>query len=145
MLKWDSPTLHELLVKAYPYKVNQGILAGSKLTANIYVDDVLGTAVFKENMIRLLAAIIEAIFMVCGRPDMAICQCPLSLEKWHELIVGPKQIVLGLVADTSKMTFGITDKYLDQVRLLLSQWDRNQRFFKVHDMQKLVGKLAQLG
>jgi hypothetical protein len=76
---------------------------------------------------------------------MAVCQCPLSLEKWHELIVGPKHIVLGLVVDTSKMTVGITDEYLDQVRFLLSQWDRNQRFFKVHSMQKLVGKIAQLG
>jgi hypothetical protein len=145
MPKWDSPTLQELLIKAYPCKVNQGILVGSKLTANIYVDDILGAAAFKENMIRLLAAIIEAIFTVCGRPDMAVCQCPFLLEKWHELIVGPKQIILGLVVDTSKMTVGITDKYLDQVRLLLSQWDRNRRFFKVHDMQKLVGKLAQLG
>jgi hypothetical protein len=48
MLKWDNPTLHELLVKAYSCKVNQGILAGSELTANIYVDDVLGAAAFKE-------------------------------------------------------------------------------------------------
>jgi hypothetical protein len=61
---------------------------------------------------------------------MAVCQCPLSFEKWHELIVGPKQIIFGLVIDTSKMTVGITDEYLDQVRLLLSQWDRNRRFLK---------------
>jgi hypothetical protein len=137
MPKWDSPTLQELLVKAFPCKVNQGILVGSKLTANIYVDDILGAATFKETMIRLLAAIIKAIFTECGRPNMAVCQCPLLLEKWHELIVGPKQIILGLVIDTSKMTVGITDEYLDQVRLLLSQWDRNWRFFKVHDMQNL--------
>ncbi len=87
MLKWNSPTLHELLVKAYPCEVNQGILAGSKLTANIYIDDILGAAAFKENMIRLLAAIIEAIFTVCKRPDMAVRQCPSLLEKWHESIV----------------------------------------------------------
>ncbi len=110
ILKWDSPTLQELLVKAYPCEVNQGILVGSELTANINVDDVLGATAFKENMIRLLAAIIEAIFTVCGRPDMAVCQCPLSLEKWHELIVGPKQIILSLVVDTSKITVGITDE-----------------------------------
>jgi hypothetical protein len=139
------PTLQELLVKAYPCKVNQGILVGSKLTANIYIDNILGAATFKENMIRLLAAIIKSIFTVCGRPDMAVRQCPLLLEKWHELIVGPKQIIPGLVVDMSKMTVGFTDEYLDQVWLLLSQWDRNWRFFKVHDMQKLVGKLAQLG
>ncbi len=120
MLKWDNPTLHELLIKAYPCKVNQGIQVGSEFTANIYVDDILGAAAFKENMNMLLAARIEPIFTVCGRPDMTVCQCPLSLlEKWHELIVGPKQIVLGLVVDMSKMTVGITDEYLDQVWLLL--------------------------
>ena len=46
MLKWDNPTLQELLIKAYPCEVNQGILFGSKLTANIYVDDILGAATF---------------------------------------------------------------------------------------------------
>ncbi len=83
--------------------------------------------------------------MVCGRPDVAICQCPLSFEKWHELIVGPRQIVLGLVVDTTKMTVVITPEYLQQVRDLLSNWDSKKRFFKVGDMQKQVGKLARLG
>jgi hypothetical protein len=83
--------------------------------------------------------------MVCGRPDVAIRQCPLSLEKWHELIVGPRQIMLGLVVDTTKMTVGIMPEYLQQVRDLLSNWDSKKRFFKVGDMQKLVRKQARLG
>jgi hypothetical protein len=29
--------------------------------------------------------------------------------------------------------------------VLLDQWDPNERFFKVNDMQELVGKLARLG
>jgi hypothetical protein len=66
-------------------------------------------------MERLLAATIKAIFIVCGRPDISICQCPLSMEKWLELIVGPRQIVLGLVVDTNKMTVGITEDYIQQV------------------------------
>jgi len=145
MIKWENPTLQEFLVRAYPCEVNRGIPVRSELTANIYVDDILGAAAFKSNMTRLLAAIIEAIFTVCGEPDVTVRQCPLSLEKWLELVVGPKQIVLGLVVDTNKMTVGITDEYMVQVRLLLSKWDRNRRLFKVHDMQKLVGKLARLG
>jgi hypothetical protein len=96
-------------------------------------------------MERLLAAIIEAIFIVCGRPDISICQCPLLMEKWLELIVGPKQIVLGLVVDTNKMTVGITGDYIQQVRALLNLWDPNHRTFWVNKMQKLVGKLACLG
>ena len=73
------------------------------MTANIYVDDILTAAARRENMTKILAAIIEAIFTVCGTPDTAVRQCPLSLEKWHELIVGPRQIVLGLVMDTNTM------------------------------------------
>ena len=66
-------------------------------------------------MLRLLAAVIKAIFAVCSIPDIAVKQCPLSLEKWFELIVGPIQIVLGLVIDTNKLTVGITDDYIKKV------------------------------
>jgi hypothetical protein len=115
------------------------------MTANIYVDDILAAAAFQDNMTRLLVAVIEAIFSVCGIPNTAVQQCPLSLEKWHKLIVGPRQIVLGLVVDTNKMTVNITNEYIKKVRVLLGLWDPNKRFFKVKDMQKLVGKLASLG
>ena len=117
----------------------------SASTHNIYVDDILAAAAFKENMTRLLAAIIEAIFLVCGLPDIAVRQCPLSLEKWFELIVGPRQIVLGLLVDTDKMTVSLTDEYIQQIRNLLDLWDPDRRTFKVGDMQKLVEKLACLG
>jgi hypothetical protein len=43
------------------------------------------------------------------------------------------------------MTVGITDEYIDRVRELLQLWNSDRRFFKVNNMQKLVGKLAQLG
>jgi hypothetical protein len=46
---------------------------------------------------------------------------------------------------TNKLTVGITDEYIKKLRVLLDQWDPNKRFFKVNDMQKLVGKLARLG
>ena len=57
------------------------------LEAHIYVDDILALAVGKQNILRLLAAIIEAIFTVCGHPMIEVCQCPLSLKKWEELVV----------------------------------------------------------
>jgi hypothetical protein len=115
------------------------------MTANIYIDDILAAAALQENMLKLLAAIIEAIFLVCGKPNIAVRQCPLSLEKWFELIVGMRQIVLGLIVDTNKMTVGMTDEYIQQCRNLLNLWDQDQRFFKVGNMQKLAGRLARLG
>jgi hypothetical protein len=47
------------------------------------------------------------------------------MEKWLKLIVGPKQIVLGLVVDTNKMTVSITKDYIQQVQTLLNLWDPN--------------------
>ena len=85
------------------------------MTANIYFDDILAAAARQENMTRLLMAVIKAIFTVCGTPDTAVQQCPLSLKKWHKLIVGPRQIVLGLVVDTNTMMVGIMDEYIHKV------------------------------
>ena len=39
------------------------------LETNIYVNDILVAAAFKEHIIRLLSATIEAIFLICGLPD----------------------------------------------------------------------------
>jgi hypothetical protein len=99
LLKWDNRNTHQhKLLQAFGCKTNQGVQNKvweiKPLTANIYVDDILGASAFKEYVIRLLAAIIEAIFVVCGTPNEAVRQCPLSLKKWHKLIVGPRQIVL---------------------------------------------------
>ena len=115
LLKWQETPLCTKLVQAFSCDINPGIKEEpgtiTPLSANIYVDNILAAAVFKKYMERLLAATIEAIFIVCGRPDISVCQCPLLMEKWLELIVGPKQIVLGLVVDTNKMTVGITEDY----------------------------------
>jgi hypothetical protein len=92
------------------------------------------------------AAIIKAVFTVCGCLNIEVCQCPLSLKKWEELVVGSIQTVLGLTVDTNRLTVVITAEYQEQVRdLLASNWPTSQWIFKVADIQKLVGKLARLG
>jgi len=111
------------------------------LEAQIYVDDILASAVGKQNVLRLLAAIIQAIFTVCGRPMIEVRQCPLSLKKWEELVVCSVQTVLGLTVNTNKLTVGITPEYRKQVRDILTEvWPGSRRIFKVADMQKLIGK-----
>jgi hypothetical protein len=143
--KWcDKSDTDPDLCQAHPCDINRGVLDNlgniSVLEANIYVDDILVAAAFKEYMLRLLAAIIEAIFLVCGVPDIAVRQCPLLQEKWFELIVFPRRIILGLIVNTIKMTVGIPNKYVQQICNLLMAWDPDQRLFKVSDMQKLLGK-----
>ncbi len=56
------PNSDKQLVRAFKCDLNTGILDDDPLTANIYIDDILAAAAFKARMVRLLAAIIEAIF-----------------------------------------------------------------------------------
>jgi hypothetical protein len=73
-LKWElSASDNVRPVRAFKCELNKGILDDDPLTANIYVDNILAAAAFKERMIRLLVAVIEAIFLVCGIPDMFVC------------------------------------------------------------------------
>ncbi len=84
-LQWDDGPTATNLVKAVKCKLNQGILNDDLMlsppSAEIYVDDILSAAVSKEWILKLLAAIIESFFVVCGCPHTDVCQCPLSLEK----------------------------------------------------------------
>jgi hypothetical protein len=100
------------LVKAVKCPLNPGIPdLDRNLEAYIYVDNILASAVNKQNILRLLAAIIEAIFTICDHPNIKVCQCLLSLKKWEELVVGLVETVLGLTVDTNRLTVGITPKY----------------------------------
>jgi hypothetical protein len=67
------------------------------------------------------------------------------MDKWLELVCGPKQSMLGPTIDTNRLTIAIPAKYLQEVLdLLNSTWHPNQRCFKVSEAQRLTGKLARL-
>jgi hypothetical protein len=65
------------------------------------------------------ATLIEAIFVVTGKSDTTAGQCPLAMDKWEELIIGPLQKILGLIINTYKHTVGIPDHYV-HIPLLLN-------------------------
>ncbi len=115
------------------------------MTANIYVDNILAATARQMNMLRLLAAIIEAIFAVCGTPNTAVWQCPLSLDKWHELIIGPRQIVLALSSIRIRWRWWASRTITSRRCKIFWAIGIKKRFFKVNDTQKLVGKLSRLG
>jgi hypothetical protein len=86
MVKWHDKKDTTLdLCQAHPCDINHGMLNNSgkvkTLEANICIVNILAAATFKEHMIRLLAATIKAIFLICGSPNITVRQCPLSLEK----------------------------------------------------------------
>jgi hypothetical protein len=66
--------------------MNKGTLEAhgnrAKLPARIYVDDALMLALSRGHMEQVLAALIEAIFAIMGKPDTTVCQCPLAMDKW---------------------------------------------------------------
>ena len=133
ILKWEDENSTHMgnFVRADACPLNPGIQDfNGSLEAFIYIDDILASANTKFNMLRLLAATIEAIFTVCDRPHIEVRQCPLSLEKWDELVVSTVQTILGLTVNTNKLTVGITHEYRNQVReLLLESWSISRRIF----------------
>ncbi len=75
----------------------------------------------------VLAALIEAIFVVMGVPDTLLRQCPLAMDKWLELVVGPILLMLGLIIDTNKLTVAIPEKYNFELRDLMdTTWHMNR-------------------
>jgi hypothetical protein len=90
MLVWgdgNNPVCE--LVQAFRCPLNLGALDQHGPTeAYIYVDDIMASGVGKQNTLRLLAAIVEAVFIVCGCSMIEVRQCPLPIEKWLELVIG---------------------------------------------------------
>jgi hypothetical protein len=52
-----------------------------KVPARTYVDDALVVALLKFHMKQVLAALVKAIFVIMGKPDTRVHQCPLALDK----------------------------------------------------------------
>ena len=95
MLVWNGEDVDvSTLVQAFWCPINPGVPdLYDPLGAHIYVDNILASAVRRQNILCLLAAIIEAIFTVCGHTHIELHQYPLSIEKWEELVVGPIQFL----------------------------------------------------
>jgi hypothetical protein len=149
MLKWEEIDPSAELTPAFSCTINCGIMddAGNRidLPTCIYIDNALMLALDADHINMVLAATIEAIFIVIGKMDVAVRQCPLAMDKWLELVIGPKQTMLELIINTNRLTVAIPPKYLQEVlKLLSSTWHSNPCCFKVSEAQKLTGKLARL-
>jgi hypothetical protein len=124
MISWAELHPNTPITPAVACNIITGIVAvdgmEKNLPARIYVDDVLLLGHSKWQVMMKLAALVEAIFVIMGEPDTAIRQCPLAMDKWEELVVGPVQTMLGLVIDTYQLTVGILSNYANKVLLLLN-------------------------
>ncbi len=149
MISWDKHDPTAKIIPAVPCSMNKGTLEAhgnrAKLPARIYVNDALMLTLSRCHMEQVLAALIEAIFAIMGKPDTTVCQCPLAMDKWLELVVAPKQRILGLIIDTNNLTVGIPPDYVAEVLDLISTtWHSHRRCFTAREAQKLAGKLGHL-
>ncbi len=86
MISWEETDPTALITQAIiPCSINKGTLDAqgnrAKLPARIYVNDALVLALSKCHMMQVLAALIKAIFVIIGKPDTTVWQCPLAMDK----------------------------------------------------------------
>ena len=149
MINWATIDPDTPLTPATPCSLNPGLTLSPQgdpvQPARIYVDDALMLAIRRQQMLMTLAAVIESIFVIMGRANTLIRQCPLAMDKWIALVVGPIMLMLGIIVDTNKMTVAIPADYAAEVHLLLeSIWHVNRKSFTVNEAQILTGKLGHL-
>ena len=119
---WPHPeaqeiSQHDRMGRAWSYyanssciccEINKGVFTANgvekDLPAHIYMDNVLLLGHSKQQILMKLAPLVEAIFIVIGDLDTLVRQCPLAIDKWSELIVGPVQTMLGLEINTSLLS-----------------------------------------
>lgn len=145
----DLPPPETVFERAHPCSINQGCCdeEGNQrpIGTNIYVDDCLIAAVH-FHMVRLLRAVIEAIFVVCGRPDTSRRQCALAMDKWEGLLISYHSVLLGLLFNSRTLTVAMTKEYLQELRDLLKKtWHKSRKSFFINELEVLLGKCARLG
>ena len=93
----------------------------------------------------LLAACIEAIFVVLGRLNITLRQCPLALNKWEGIVVSHRPIALGLIFGSRRLFLSMTAEYLHKVRMVIDEtFPMGFTSFRLDNVIRLTGKLAWL-
>ena len=74
------------IIPAFACDINKGVFKANgvekSLTTHIYVDNALLLEHSKLQILMKLDALIEAIFVVMGKPDTLVRQCSLAMDKW---------------------------------------------------------------
>ena len=150
MGKWEVPSPDAPSpVKEAKCELNPGVFDsfGNRIhhPLRIWVDDTLIAAVGIFTVKMALAAVIEEIFVVMGKPNTWLWQCPLAMDKWLLLSVAKRQLALGLIINLRSMMVAITMKYLaDTLNLFQTTWHLGRNCFRANKAAKQVGILSQL-
>ena len=134
--------------QARPCRLNGGVLDSDggqlPIPTFVYVDDSLMAAT-RPNIRLVLAATIEAIFQVCGQPDVSRRPSAVNIDKLRALLISHLLILLGFEFDTRRMTVAIPQKYRSElIKMLVTTYHSNRRRFNIEELATLTGKLGRV-
>lgn len=106
-----------------------------------FVDDTLVVDT-KENILRAMAASIEALFLIMGFPDIEKRPNPISLDKFYQAECSFIKKQLGANINTRTMRVLIpADKIIKLNTLLSTTWHDKRQRFSVMESAILLGNL----
>ena len=123
--------------QAFRVALNQGILDADGNLAltphGVYIDDDIYLYIAEIcGFEQAIAASIEAIFVMLGKSNTALCQDPISWDKLHELLVAPVNWIIGFLLDLRRMTVGTPPDFIaSTINLLRATWGPHMCSFKV--------------
>jgi hypothetical protein len=136
--------------KAKRDELNQGVVGsdGKPQDAphNFYVDDDVYSEMWDlERVEQVVAASIEAVFILLGPSNLRFRQDPVSFDKVIEMVVSYLNKVLGHIINTRTLTMEPPDEYIDEVlTTLTTTWGNHRRRFDTHMASELAGKLNHI-
>ncbi len=92
MIGWEELDSNTSITPVVTCKVYTGIVSTDGVENDLcaqYIDDALLLGHSRPQILMKLALLIKANFVIIGKSDITVRQCPLAMDKWEELIVGP--------------------------------------------------------
>ena len=105
---------------------------------NMHVDDNMYADV-EEHLPRTISASLYSLFCILGEPTNPLVPSPLSNDKFESKYNHLRKLV-GRKFDSRKLTVGILDYKLTQLRELLEEW-LQKRHFEILELAQLLGIL----
>ena len=107
---------------------------------NMFVDDNL-MAEIRKWMPQAMAASIEALFRLLGRPAPQFRKSALCLEKIIKALCSYKKTQLGKVINTRTMTVSMTEERIIHMTAELDHWHSRRKSFTIRQGAQLLGLL----
>ena len=107
---------------------------------NMFVDDNL-IAETRAFIFVAMAASIEALFCIFGRPQPELRKSPLCMEKFVKATCSYEKVQLGKLTNTRTMTVHMSTKMTAKIIMEIDHWHSKRRSFTIRQAARLLGLL----